>query len=88
MRNGKSTLIETLKAVLGPLVVPVQAESLMQQKFPRSAAAPSPDVHGFPGGAAVLGKRDRRGAAAERREGEDVHRRRYIDRPVALMISG
>lgn len=43
-RNGKSVLLETLAHVLGPLSGPVQSEMLMQQKQPRSAAAPSPDV--------------------------------------------
>jgi putative DNA primase/helicase len=43
-RNGKSLLLETLAHVLGPLSGPVQSEMLMQQKQPRSAAAPSPDV--------------------------------------------
>lgn len=43
-RNGKSVLFETLGFVMGPLAGPVQSEMLMQQKQPRSAAAPSPDV--------------------------------------------
>jgi putative DNA primase/helicase len=43
-RNGKSILLETLAHVLGPLSGPVQSEMLMQQKQPRSAAAPSPDI--------------------------------------------
>lgn len=43
-RNGKSVLLETLAYVLGPLAGPVQSELLMQQKHPRSAAAPSPEI--------------------------------------------
>lgn len=48
-RNGKSVLLETLTYVLGPLAAPVQSELLMQQKYPRSAAAPSPDIMAFRG---------------------------------------
>lgn len=44
-RNGKGTLINTLiKYVLGPLAAPIQAEMLLSQKYPRNAAAPSPDI--------------------------------------------
>jgi putative DNA primase/helicase len=43
-RNGKSLCLETLAYVLGPLAGPVQSELLMQQKQPRSAAAPSPEL--------------------------------------------
>jgi putative DNA primase/helicase len=43
-RNGKTILLETLDYVLGPLCGPVQSEMLIQQKHPRSAAAPSPEV--------------------------------------------
>jgi putative DNA primase/helicase len=48
-RNGKTVLLEILAYVLGPLAGPVQSELLMQQKFPRSAAAPSPDIMAFRG---------------------------------------
>lgn len=48
-RNGKGTFVETLSFVLGPLAVPVQAETLMAQKYPRSAAAPTPDIMIFRG---------------------------------------
>ena len=48
-RNGKSLLLETLAYVLGPLAAPVQAELLMQQKHPRSAAAPSPEIMALKG---------------------------------------
>lgn len=43
-RNGKSVLLEILGIVLGPLAGPIQAELLLAQKYPRSSAAPSPDV--------------------------------------------
>jgi putative DNA primase/helicase len=43
-RNGKSTLLEILYYVLGPLVGPIQAELLLEQKNPRSSAGPSPDI--------------------------------------------
>jgi putative DNA primase/helicase len=43
-RNGKGVLIETLFHVLGPLAGPIQSEMLLEQKNPRSSAAPSPDL--------------------------------------------
>ena len=43
-RNGKGTLLEVLKFVLGPLVGPLPAETVLQQKAARSGAAPSPDL--------------------------------------------
>jgi putative DNA primase/helicase len=43
-RNGKTVLLEILGIVLGPLAGPIQAELLLAQKYPRSSAAPSPDV--------------------------------------------
>ena len=43
-RNGKSTLIETLRHVLGPLALPIQSEMLLNQGRFRSSSGPSPDV--------------------------------------------
>ncbi len=43
-RNGKGTLLEILGYVLGPLAGPVQGEMLLEQRNPRSSAAPSPDT--------------------------------------------
>lgn len=48
-RNGKGTLLEILYHVLGPLVGPIQAELLLEQKNPRSSAAPSPDIMALQG---------------------------------------
>ncbi len=43
-RNGKGSLLEVLGYVLGPLAGPVQGEMLLEQRNPRSSAAPSPDT--------------------------------------------
>ncbi len=43
-RNGKGTMLETLAAVLGDFVGPVQAEMLLDQGKSRSSAGPSPDI--------------------------------------------
>jgi len=43
-RNGKGTIIEILRHVLGELAGPVQAEMLLDQGRGRSSAAPSPDI--------------------------------------------
>jgi putative DNA primase/helicase len=43
-RNGKGTLLETLKLVLGPLMGKLQSEMLLDQGRVRSSAGPSPDV--------------------------------------------
>lgn len=48
-RNGKSTLIETLKYVLGDLAQPIPGELLLDQKNARSSAAPSPDIMALKG---------------------------------------
>jgi putative DNA primase/helicase len=43
-RNGKGTLLEILRYVLGPLAGPIQAEMLLDQTRLRSSSSPSPDI--------------------------------------------
>jgi len=43
-RNGKTTLFEVLRVVLGTLAGPIQSEMLVDQKHFRSSATPNPDV--------------------------------------------
>lgn len=43
-RNGKTTMLESIKAVLGPVSGPIQAETLLEQQRPQSGAGPSPDI--------------------------------------------
>lgn len=43
-RNGKTTMLETIMAILGPVSGPIQAETLLDQGRSQSGAAPSPDI--------------------------------------------
>jgi len=43
-RNGKGTLFETVKYVLGPIAEPINVEMLTGDYKNRSSAAPSPDI--------------------------------------------
>lgn len=48
-RNGKSIIMSTLFHVLGDFARPIAAELLLDQKNPRSSAAPSPDLMALKG---------------------------------------
>ena len=48
-RNGKGTMLETVKAVMGDLAWSVQSDVLLEQKSPRNTAGPSPDIISFQG---------------------------------------
>lgn len=48
-RNGKGTLVETLKYVLGDLSKPIQSELLLDQRSARSSSGPSPDIMALKG---------------------------------------
>ncbi|MEK6531272.1 MAG: phage/plasmid primase, P4 family [Deltaproteobacteria bacterium] len=48
-RNGKGTLVETLRYVLGDAARPIQSELLLDQKAYRSSSGPSPDIMGLKG---------------------------------------
>lgn len=48
-RNGKGTLVETLRYVLGDLVRPIQAEMLLDQRSSRASSGPSPDIMSLKG---------------------------------------
>jgi len=43
-RNGKTTIVETISRILGPLAKPIQSEMLLDQGRSRSSAGPSPDI--------------------------------------------
>lgn len=43
-RNGKTTLLELIGYVLGPLAGPIDSEMLLDQSRSRSSGAPSPDL--------------------------------------------
>lgn len=43
-RNGKGTLLETLRAVLGDLTLKTESELLLEQKYARQAGAPNSGV--------------------------------------------
>lgn len=48
-RNGKGTLVETLRYVLGPLAQPIQSEMLLDQRSARASSGPSPDIMALKG---------------------------------------
>lgn len=43
-RNGKSTIVEVLYHILGPLAGPIPTEMLLRQRNGRSSSGPSPDI--------------------------------------------
>jgi len=43
-RNGKGTMMETIRAALGELAWAIQPEMILEQKNPRSSAGPSADM--------------------------------------------
>ncbi len=53
-RNGKGTLVETIKYILGPLAQPIQSEMLLDQKNTRSSSGPSPDIMSLKGNRMVF----------------------------------
>ena len=48
-RNGKSTIIEIISFVLGPLAGPIQSEMLLDQWRPKGSTGPSPDIMALKG---------------------------------------
>lgn len=48
-RNGKGTLVETLRYVLGSVAQPIESEMLLDQRSSRSSAGPSPDIMSLKG---------------------------------------
>jgi putative DNA primase/helicase len=73
-RNGKGTILELLKAVLGPLAGPIPSEMLLKQQNSRSSAGASPDILSLKGKRLVW--------ASETEEG------RYIDVSKLKWLSG
>lgn len=73
-RNGKGTLIEVIKKVLGDLVCPIPSEMLLKQSNSRSSAGASPDI--------ILLKGKRIVYASETEEG------RHIDVSKIKWLSG
>lgn len=48
-RNGKTTFVECMYNMLGPLAGPIQSEMLLAQKYGRNSAGPSPDLMSLKG---------------------------------------
>ncbi len=67
-RNGKTTLFETLSAVLGDYAGPIQTETIMEGPKARSGAAPAPDLLALRGMRLVW--------ASETQEGEELNSER------------
>lgn len=53
-RNGKGTMFETLRAILGDLGWTISPELLLEQKYNRSSAGPSPDLFSLMGRRMVI----------------------------------
>lgn len=53
-RNGKGTMFETLKAIMGELSWAVQPELILEQKNTRASAGPSPDLVSLQGRRLVI----------------------------------
>ena len=43
-RNGKTSIIEAISRILGPLAAPIQSEMLLDQSRYRNSAGPTPDI--------------------------------------------
>ena len=43
-RNGKTTIVEVISKILGPLADPIQSEMLLDQGRVRNSSGPSPDI--------------------------------------------
>lgn len=54
-RNGKGTIVETIKSVLGPLAAPAPSELFLTQYRPTSSSGPSPDIMALRGLRLVFG---------------------------------
>ncbi|MFW6284125.1 MAG: DNA primase family protein [Desulfosalsimonas sp.] len=48
-RNGKSTVVETISQVLGPMAAPIRAELLLDTYQVQSSAGPTPDIMALKG---------------------------------------
>lgn len=53
-RNGKGTMFETLRAILGDLGWSISPELLLEQRYNRSSAGPSPDLFSLMGRRMVI----------------------------------
>ena len=53
-RNGKGTMFETIRAILGDLGWTISSELLLEQRFTRSSAGPSPDLFSLMGRRMVI----------------------------------
>ena len=53
-RNGKGTMFETIKAIMGELAWSIQPELILEQKNTRSSAGPSPDLISLQGRRLVI----------------------------------
>ncbi len=48
-RNGKTTIVEMIKSILGPMSAPIQSEMLLDQGRTKSASSASPDIMALKG---------------------------------------
>ncbi len=61
-RNGKGTMFETIRAILGNLSWSISPELLLEQRYNRSSAGPSPDLYSLMGRRMVIASETDEGA--------------------------
>lgn len=61
-RNGKGTMFETIRAILGDLAWAISPELLLEQRHTRSSAGPSPDLYSLMGRRMVIASETDEGA--------------------------
>lgn len=59
--NGKSTIVETIKLVMGPLAAPIPSELFLQQWRPVGSSGPSPDIMALRGLRVAFGSETEQG---------------------------
>lgn len=79
-RNGKGTMLETLRRVLGDLAMKTEAELLLEQKYTRQAGSPNSGVLSLRGRRIVWASETSDGRRLNAGEDKRISWRRHIER--------